>query len=86
MLFKFTMTEQVNHLGTTLTTEYKGFTHLITKRNVRNHMLIVAWLEGDAPEYWIVEGETGLQELSRLYMDLIGEVPEFTRMKHEDNR
>ena len=82
-MFKFTLQEEVNHLGSVLTTEYEGFTHQITKTNLKGNTLVIAWLDGEQ-EYWVIENEEGLRQLHKLYLDLVGIVPEFTRMKHED--
>jgi len=79
-MLKFRIVEEVNHLGSTLTTRYEGFTEQITRANVRDHTLVIAWLDGEQ-DYWIVEGQAGIEELSRLYMDMVGMVPEFTIMR-----
>ncbi len=84
MLFRFRIVEAVNHLES-VTTQYEGFTHKITRANVKNHTLVIAWLDGEEAEYWVVEGEEGIKELERLYMDEVGEIPEFTRFKHDPN-
>jgi hypothetical protein len=76
-MFTYTLTEQVNHLGSTVTIEYTGFTHVITKRNLQGNRLIIAWYEG-VPEYWIVESDEGIKQLQAFYYELIGMVPVFT--------
>jgi hypothetical protein len=83
MPLKFRLIEEVNDFGSTLTTEYEGFTHQITKANIKDYIFVIAWLDGEQ-DYWIVDGEAGIAELSRHYMDMVGIVPEFMRMRYED--
>lgn len=80
MKFKYTLKEEVNHLGSVLTTEYEGFAHQITRENLKGNTLVIAWLDGEQ-EYWIVENEEGLRQLHMLYLELVGILPEFTMMK-----
>ncbi len=81
--FKYKVIEQVNSFGSTMTKEYSGFSHVISKANVKNHILVIAWLDGEV-EYWIVEKD--IKSLSEYYMDMVGIIPEFTEMRHVDRK
>lgn len=80
-MFTFKVVETVNSLGSRVSKEYTGFTHLITRRNIKNNYLVVAWFDGE-PDYWIVNKQIeSLKQLQEYYNDMVGIIPPLVILK-----